>query len=93
MIVTGTSLPYRCRERRLPSLACLARSVQVLGRKGRRAYVRSPHVALRSGQGPAYDGRLRSPDEIAGAALFLPSDESSFVNGSESFADGKSAQI
>ncbi len=38
-------------------------------------------------------GRMGSPDEIASAALFLASDESSFVNGSELFVDGGSAQI
>jgi NAD(P)-dependent dehydrogenase (short-subunit alcohol dehydrogenase family) len=38
-------------------------------------------------------GRLGDPDEIADAALFLASDESSFVNGSELFVDGGSAQI
>lgn len=38
-------------------------------------------------------GRLGDPDEIASAALFLASDESSFVNGSELFVDGGSAQI
>ncbi len=37
-------------------------------------------------------GRMGTPDEIASAALFLASDESSFVNGSELFADGGSAQ-
>jgi NAD(P)-dependent dehydrogenase (short-subunit alcohol dehydrogenase family) len=38
-------------------------------------------------------GRMGSPDELANAALFLASDESSFVNGSELFADGGAAQI
>ena len=38
-------------------------------------------------------GRLANPDETASAALFLASDESSFVNGSELFVDGGSAQI
>ena len=38
-------------------------------------------------------GRLGSPDEAANAALFLASDESSFVNGSELFVDGGAAQI
>jgi len=38
-------------------------------------------------------GRLGQPDEVANAALFLASDESSFVTGSELFVDGGSAQI
>lgn len=38
-------------------------------------------------------GRLGDPDESASAALFLASDDSSFVNGSELFVDGGSAQI
>ena len=37
-------------------------------------------------------GRIGSPDEIANAALFLASDESSFVNGSELSVDGGAAQ-
>ena len=38
-------------------------------------------------------GRMGAPEEAARAALFLASDDSSFVNGSELFVDGGSAQI
>jgi NAD(P)-dependent dehydrogenase (short-subunit alcohol dehydrogenase family) len=38
-------------------------------------------------------GRVGNPDEIANAALFLASTESSFVNGVELFADGGQAQV
>jgi NAD(P)-dependent dehydrogenase (short-subunit alcohol dehydrogenase family) len=38
-------------------------------------------------------GRMGAPDEVAKAALFLASDDSSFVNGIELFVDGGRAQI
>lgn len=37
--------------------------------------------------------RLGEPEEIAGAAHFLASDDTSFVNGAELFVDGGQAQI
>jgi NAD(P)-dependent dehydrogenase (short-subunit alcohol dehydrogenase family) len=38
-------------------------------------------------------GRVGDPGEIAAAALFLASDEASFVNGAELFVDGGQAQV
>jgi NAD(P)-dependent dehydrogenase (short-subunit alcohol dehydrogenase family) len=38
-------------------------------------------------------GRVGQPEEIARAALFLASNDSSFVNGTELFADGGQAQV
>jgi NAD(P)-dependent dehydrogenase (short-subunit alcohol dehydrogenase family) len=38
-------------------------------------------------------GRVGRPDEIAKAAVFLASDDSSFVTGIELFVDGGMAQI
>ena len=38
-------------------------------------------------------GRMGDPDEIAAVALFLASDESAFMTGSEIFADGGMAQV
>jgi NAD(P)-dependent dehydrogenase (short-subunit alcohol dehydrogenase family) len=38
-------------------------------------------------------GRMGTPDEIAKAAVFLGSEESSFVTGTELFVDGGAAQI
>jgi NAD(P)-dependent dehydrogenase (short-subunit alcohol dehydrogenase family) len=38
-------------------------------------------------------GRLRRPEEIAKAAVFLASDDASFITGAELFVDGGAAQV
>lgn len=38
-------------------------------------------------------GRIGNPEETAAVAVFLASDDSSFMTGSEVFADGGSAQV
>jgi NAD(P)-dependent dehydrogenase (short-subunit alcohol dehydrogenase family) len=38
-------------------------------------------------------GRVGRAEEVAGAAVFLASGDSSFVNGTELFVDGRIAQI
>ena len=38
-------------------------------------------------------GRVGDPDEVAGAAVFLASDDASFIAGAELFVDGGQAQI
>jgi NAD(P)-dependent dehydrogenase (short-subunit alcohol dehydrogenase family) len=38
-------------------------------------------------------GRVATPEEIARVAVFLASDDASFVNGVELFADGGQAQV
>ena len=48
-------------------------------------------VAMMEAAAPA--DRMGNPDEIANAALFLASDDGSFVNGSELFADGGATQV
>jgi NAD(P)-dependent dehydrogenase (short-subunit alcohol dehydrogenase family) len=38
-------------------------------------------------------GRMGEPEEVAKAALFLASDDSAFVTGTELFVDGGLAQV
>ena len=54
---------------------------------------RQPPEAIASIASTIPMGRMGSPEEIAKAALFLASDDSSFVTGIELFVDGGRAQI
>ena len=38
-------------------------------------------------------GRFGTPDEVAKAAVFLASDDSSYITGTELFVDGGFAQV
>ena len=38
-------------------------------------------------------GRLGTPDEVARAVIFLASDDSSYITGTELFVDGGFAQV
>jgi NAD(P)-dependent dehydrogenase (short-subunit alcohol dehydrogenase family) len=38
-------------------------------------------------------GRLGKPDKIAGAVVFLASDDASYITGTELFIDGGFAQV
>ncbi|HXT12613.1 MAG TPA: SDR family oxidoreductase [Candidatus Angelobacter sp.] len=52
-----------------------------------------PNEAIKSIIGTIPLGRIGKAEELAAAALFLASDESSFINGTELFADGGAAQV
>ncbi|MFF1834768.1 glucose 1-dehydrogenase [Streptomyces sp. NPDC058231] len=52
-----------------------------------------PQVAIANIVSTIPMGRMGDPDEVAKAALFLASDDSSFVTGIELFVDGGRAQI
>src|SRR5437660_8274255 len=67
--------------RREPELAA---AVKEIGRAGEQRTMVQGSIPL---------GRLGTPDEIAKAVVFLASDDSSYVTGTELFVDGGFAQV
>lgn len=53
----------------------------------------APQQALQSFCDQSPLGRIGAPDEIAAVAVFLASDDSTYMTGSEVFVDGGSAQV
>jgi len=56
-------------------------------------FANRPNEAVKSIIASIPLGRIGEVEELAAAALFLASDESTFINGTELFADGGAAQI